>query len=178
MKLKLSDMASVAEVIGAVAIVISLIYVGVQVSDSTRAVRSATANETASALSNWYGQLGTSEQASQVFINGITDPDSLSREELFQFVIQMHGLMLEYQAAYYLSQEGTLDTELQESITNTLLGVKDMPGFACIGSREEICLSLATGSTFKSWSRAGLLTRIWNGSISHVGPNRLSNISF
>ena len=130
MKLKLSDMASVAEVIGAAAIVISLIYVGVQVSDSTRAVRSATANETASALSNWYGQLGTSEQASQVFINGITDPDSLSREELFQFVIQMHGLMLEYQAAYYLSQEGTLDTELQESITNTLLGVKDMPGFA------------------------------------------------
>ena len=38
--------------------------------------------------------------------------------------------MLEFQAAYYLAQEGTLDPELQESITNTLLAVKDQPGFA------------------------------------------------
>lgn len=36
MKLKLSDWASIAEVVGAIAIVISLIYVGVQVNDSTR----------------------------------------------------------------------------------------------------------------------------------------------
>ena len=123
-------MASIAEVIGAVAIVISLIYVGVQVTDSTRAVRSATANETASALSSWYAQLGNNLQASQVFIDGMTSPESLSREELFQFVVQFHGLFLEYQAAYYLSQEGTLDVELQEAITNTLLGVRDQPGFA------------------------------------------------
>jgi len=130
LRLKLSEMASIAEVIGAIAVVLSLVYVGVQVTDSTRAVRSAAANETASALSAWYSQLGTNQQASQVFIDAMTNPESLSREELFQFVVQFHGLMLEYQAAYYLSQEGTLDVELQESLTNTILGVRDLPGFA------------------------------------------------
>ena len=40
----------------------------------------------------------------------------------------MHGLFLQYQAAYYLSQEGTLDDELRESVTNTILGVRDLPG--------------------------------------------------
>ena len=136
---KLSDWANIAEIIGAAAIVISLIYVGIQVSDSTRAVRSATANETSAALSSWYAQLGTDQQASTVFLDAMTNPESLSREELFQFVVQLHGLMMEYQAAYYLSQEGTLDTELQESITNTLLGVKDLPGFSLYwGQRRDL----------------------------------------
>jgi len=159
LNLKLSEWANAAEIIGAAAIVVSLIYVGIQVDDSTRAVRSAAANDTASALSAWYAQLGTNAQASTVFLNAMTNPDSLSREELFQFVVQMHGLMMEYQAAYYLSQEGTLDEELQESITATLLGVRDMPGFAIYWQqrrglfkptyRDYVENLIATGTTNK-----------------------------
>ena len=159
MKLKLSDWANAAEIVGAVAIVVSLIYVGVQVDDSTRAMRSAAANDTASALSAWYAQLGTNAQASTVFLNAMTNPESLSREEMFQFVVQMHGLMMEYQAAYYLPQEGTLDEELQESITATLLGVRDMPGFAIYWQqrrglfkpayRDYVENLMATGTTNK-----------------------------
>ena len=130
MKLKLSDMASIAEVIGAVAIVISLMYVGVQLNDSTRAVRSASANETSAAISSWYTQIGSNSQASQVFIDGITSPESLSREEMIQFIFMVHGIFIEYQSAYYPAQEGTLDAGLQESFTATLLGVREMPGFA------------------------------------------------
>lgn len=129
MKLKLSEMASIAEVVGAIAIIISLVYVGIQLDDSTRAVRSATANETSAALSAWYTELGTNPQALRIFQDGITNPESLTREELLQFIFQMHGLMLEYQAADYLSRQGTLDSELQEATTNTLLGVRDLPGF-------------------------------------------------
>ncbi len=129
MKLKLSEIASIAEVIGAVAIVISLVYVGVQVTDSTRAVRSATANETYATLSSWYAQMGTNREASHNFWNGMTNPESLSPEELFQYVMATHAVILEYQAAYYLAQEGTLDVELQESIFNTLLGIREQPGF-------------------------------------------------
>ncbi len=38
MKLKLSQYASIAEIVGAFAVVLSLIYVGVQVNDSASAV--------------------------------------------------------------------------------------------------------------------------------------------
>ena len=54
MKNKLSEMASIAEIIGAFAVVISLIYVGVQVNDSAGAVRSASANDANVAVQNWY----------------------------------------------------------------------------------------------------------------------------
>jgi hypothetical protein len=129
LKLKLSEMANIAEVIGAVAIIVSLIYVGIEVNDSTRAVRSATANETAAAISAWYRDVGGNQQAASVIQAGMSNPDSLSPDEALQFVYLIHGLMHEYQAAYYLAREGTLDSAIQESITNTLSGTREMPGF-------------------------------------------------
>lgn len=45
MKLKLSEFASVAKIVGAFVVVVSLIHVGVQVNESNRAVRSASVND-------------------------------------------------------------------------------------------------------------------------------------
>jgi hypothetical protein len=129
MKLKLSDWASIAEIVGAIAIVVTLIYVGIQVNDSTLAVRSASATETSTAISSWYSTLGANVQASDVFLRGITNPESLTPAETAQYMYLSHGLFFQYQGAYYLAEEGTLDTELQQSLVNTVLGVREQPGF-------------------------------------------------
>lgn len=139
MKLRLSEIASIAEIVGAIAIIISLIYVGIEVKDSTRAVRSATANESSAAMSAWYISVGSSEQASQVFFKGMTHPESLTREEMTQYIFLSHGLFLQRQAAYYLAQEGTLDFKLQETLVNAVAGVREMPGFLMYwGQRREL----------------------------------------
>ena len=39
------EIANIADVVAAVAVVVSLVYVGIQVNDSTRAVRFAAAND-------------------------------------------------------------------------------------------------------------------------------------
>lgn len=129
MNQKLSDWASVAEIIGAAAIVISLIYVGIQVNDSTRAVRSATANDAAALTTSWYVEVGSDAQRGGVFYDGITSFESLSPKETFQFLMIMHAVMLPFQNAYYLSQEGTLDIEVQQSLTSGIRSVTDSPGF-------------------------------------------------
>ena len=129
MKLKLSEVASVAEVVGAVAIVISLVYVGIQLQDSTLAVRSATANDTSAAMAAWYITTANNPDSTRVVLDGMTNPEVLSREETAQFIYLIHGLFLEYQAAFYVSEQGTLDIELRESLVNTLLGVREQPGF-------------------------------------------------
>ena len=63
MKLKLSELASIAEIIGAFAVVLSLIYVGVQVNDNAGAVRSAAANDANVATQSWYMQIGADQPA-------------------------------------------------------------------------------------------------------------------
>ena len=139
MKPKLADLANVAEVVGAVAIVVSLIYVGVQVNDSTRAVRSATATETSAAISAWYAAVGSDSEATRILLHTMNDPESVSREEALQFVYMIHGLMTQYQTAYYLSEEQTLDVQLRESLVNTITGVREQPGFLMYwGQRRDL----------------------------------------
>ena len=41
----------------------------------------------------------------------------------------MHSAMLAFQNAFYLSQEGTLDADVQLSMTRTIRSVTDSPAF-------------------------------------------------
>lgn len=128
MKLKLSELASIAEIIGAFAVVISLIYVGVQVNDSAGAVRSASANDANEAVQNWYLQIGSDQQTSELFYEALTSEQALSNQEEFQFLMMMHGIFLAFQNSYLLAEEGTIDVELREGLTGVVIGIKDLPG--------------------------------------------------
>ncbi len=121
-------MASIAEIIGAFAVVISLIYVGVQVNDSASAVRSASANDANVAVQNWYLEIGSDQQTSELFYKALMSEEALSNQEEFQFLMMMHGIFLALQNGFLLAEEGTIDIELREGLTSVVLGVKDTPG--------------------------------------------------
>lgn len=127
--MKLKKYVQTAEIISALAIILSLIFVGVQLNGSTRATRSATASATISTFSAWYVEIGNSQQSSALVWTGLVAPEELTREEWFQFVMNLHGLMLNFQNSYYLANEGTLDEEVQQSLTEVIFGIKDQPGF-------------------------------------------------
>ena len=129
MKLKLSELASIAEIIGAFAVVISLIYVGVQVNESAGAVRSAAANDANVAVQNWYMQIGSDQQTSELFYEALTSEEALSNQEEFQFLMMFHGIFLAFQNSYLIAEEGTIDVELREALTGVVIGVKDLPGW-------------------------------------------------
>jgi len=130
MKLKLSEWASLAEIIGAFAVVISLLYVGIQVNDSASAVRAASANDASVSLQNWYLQIGSDQQTSELFYRALMSEEALSDQEEFQFLMMLHGAFLAFQNSFLLAEEGTIDAELREAITAAILGVKSLPGMA------------------------------------------------
>jgi hypothetical protein len=128
MKSKLTDWASMAEIIGAFAVVISLIYVGVQVNDSASAVRSASANDANVAVQNWYLQIGSDAQTSKVFYDGMISKEPLPTHDEFQFLMMFHGAFLAFQNSYLIAAEGTIDVELLNALTGAIVLVKDLPG--------------------------------------------------
>ena len=129
MKNRLKKISIITEIVGAVAIVISLIFVGIQFTENTKATKSATAASTVATISSWYIEMGNNQQSSSLFWHFMADPESLASEERFQVIISLHGLFLTFQNSYYLSQQGTLDSNIQESITKAAVGVKSQPGF-------------------------------------------------
>ena len=72
MKLQLAEYAHIAEIVGAFAVVISLIYVGAQVNNSASTVRAASANDVNVALQSWYLEIGTDQQTSKLFYEALT----------------------------------------------------------------------------------------------------------
>ena len=129
MEFNLENTALIIEIIGGIAIIISLLFVGKQLQVSTKATRSATAATTVSELTAWYSNLGNSQQGSYVFWHFMTNPDSLTSEERFQAIMNLQGIMLTWQNSYYLVKEGTLDKRVHESLLEIINGVKNNPGF-------------------------------------------------
>ena len=124
----LLEWGALGELIGGIAIIGSLIYVGVQVKDSARATRSAAANDATVAMQSWYLEMGSNRQASDMWFNAMKSPDPLTNNDEFQFMMMMHAVFLGFQNSYLLSKENTLDAEFREAITVAIVAVKDLPG--------------------------------------------------
>jgi hypothetical protein len=126
----LQDWASIAEIVGGIAVIVSLIYVGLQVNDSTSAIRSSAASDATKTMQSWYLEMGRNRQASDIWYNAMTSAEPLPARDEFQFMMSMHTAILGMQNSYLLSKEGTLDEEFREAVTTAIVAVKDMPGMA------------------------------------------------
>ncbi len=129
MKFKLKKIALIAEIFGGIAILISLIFVGIQFKENTKATKSANATATMSAVANWYVAIGNNSGSSALYYNFMADPEAMTAEQRFQAVMNTHGIFIIFQNSFYLSKEGTLDSEMQNSLTSVFLGILDQPGF-------------------------------------------------
>ncbi len=125
----LEQLANIAEVFGMLIVAITLIFFTVQMRQSTRATKSATANDSISMVAAWYQELGNSEQSSALFYNALADPEAQTPEEWHQFVFLEHAVFLTYQNSHYLATEGTLDDRITGTITEAIVAIKDQPGF-------------------------------------------------
>mgnify|MGYP001165040079 FL=1 len=130
MKFSLKKIALITEIMGGLALFISLIFVGVQFKENTIATKSATANAANAITVSWYTTTGNSEQSSQLLWDYIKNPKSMTTDaEKFQATILMHGLILSFQNNFYLANEGTLDQNIQESLTTSIGSIKNQPGW-------------------------------------------------
>lgn len=128
MKFKLKDLALIAEIAGGIAILTSLIFVGIQLRSNAKATKSATATATIASMSSWYSDLGNNQQSSQIFWKFMTTPDSVTQEEQLQVIFNLHATYLLLQNSYLLVQDGTLDLRIQESLSQAIKGASKQPG--------------------------------------------------
>jgi len=124
----LEELALLAEVVGAVAILVTLIYLAIQVKDGARAYRAASVTDATTGMQGFYQELGANSEASDLFLKGLRDPESLSIERQYQFIMLTHSAFIGFQRGYFLAQEGTLDEELRDSIGSAVQAVNHLPG--------------------------------------------------
>ena len=110
--MNLNDLANIGQVIGAIAVVISLIYVALQIRQNTNAVRSATAQTVHEHFANWYHVLASDPVLSQIAAKGLRDYTSLSEQEKVRFIAAFMSFLSYSQNAFLKWRQKLLAPEL------------------------------------------------------------------
>jgi hypothetical protein len=108
----IADLGSIGELVGAVATVATLAYLAVQIRNSTRVARSASAQSVHESFATWYRMLAGDADLSNLTTKGLRDYASLSESEKGRFVSVAMALLLCSQDAYLKWREGSLSSEL------------------------------------------------------------------
>jgi hypothetical protein len=130
MEYTLAEYANLAEIIGAIAIIISFIFVGIQIRENTKATKSDMANSVTASLINWYQGVGNNSESSKLIYNYMIDPMKLTHEERYQCSLNLHGIILCLQNSFYLVKKGTMDAEIMQVLNAVLMTSTNQPGFA------------------------------------------------
>src|SRR5215475_1430321 len=124
----LNDLANLGQVVGAIAVVISLIYVALQIRQNTNAVRSATAQTVHEHFSNWYNLLAADAELAQIASKGLRDYASLSEQERVRFIAIFMSFVSYSQNAFLKWREGLLKPALWLGWEQVMLNLFGAPG--------------------------------------------------
>jgi hypothetical protein len=124
LKLKLSDWASLAEVVSAIAVVISILYLGYQIRENTNEVRASSRQQLISRAHSSVFALATNPELSEI-VTKVSEGSSLTPTELTQYGYLVRGVIYDVQEAYLLYLEGRLDEDYWTTRANIVLAYLD-----------------------------------------------------
>src|SRR4030081_747519 len=126
--MNLNDLANIGQVIGAIAVVVSLFYVANQIRQNTNAVRSAAAQVVHEHFASWYNLLAPDESLSQVVIDGLKDYGSLSEKDKARFVATFMAYLSYSQNAFLKWRQGLLAPSLWLGWEQVIMNFAGAPG--------------------------------------------------
>jgi len=126
--MSLNDLANLGQIIGALTVVISLIYVAFQIRQNTAAIRSATAQSVHEHFAGWYNAFACDGSLSQIAINGLKDYGSLSETEKARFVALFMAFLSYGQNAFLKRRQGLLSPSLWNGREQVLMNLIGAPG--------------------------------------------------
>jgi hypothetical protein len=128
MKLGLTQLAQIAEVIAAVAVVLSLIYVGRELGANTAAVRADAMQAVTERSATAVQTLAAQPELARIKLLGDADPSALDEEEGFQYFLWHRGFWLQMQNVLVQYQLEVFDDAVWEGYNNLICNTIALPG--------------------------------------------------
>ena len=120
--------AAVAEMVGAFAVVASLVYLGLQTRNSAMEGRARTMHDMSSQFTDWQMAMATDPEMTKIWVNGIRDYNSLNDMEKAQFVF-LGGSLCRIQENIFLQyQAGRLEYAIWEPYAVALSSLANSSG--------------------------------------------------
>jgi len=119
--MNIESMANFADVIGGAAVIVSLIYVGIQIRRNAKSSQSQTSQAAHESLANVSLEMAKDSDLSSFLRKGMIAFDELSEDEQFQFVILLTTTFRRYENIFYQYKRGFLEEGLWKGYEQSIL---------------------------------------------------------
>jgi hypothetical protein len=116
--------SAIGQIVGALAVVVSLIYLGREIRSNARAARVASLHD----INRWLGELVEHPNLGELYYRGIHDLASLENADLVRFSTLMVQLFYIHQELYYQQLDGHLDPRLSDGLDAVMRDINAYPG--------------------------------------------------
>ncbi len=120
--------SAIGQIVGAFAVVISLIYLASEVRRNTRAKQLGAMRSMSDAFNRWVQQLAQHPHLTDVYYRGIHDFESLKTGDLIRFSALMGQAFKVHEELYYLQAEGHLETGVWRGWERAIRDLNGYPG--------------------------------------------------
>ena len=124
----LDQIANIAEISAAALVIVTLIYVGIQIKQNTDTLKVSTAHNTAEDFSAPYLLIAERGEMADIFFRGAQDIEALESVERVRLYFWFHKLFRTYENAFYQFTRGALEVVPFEGLTQQLVILKTLPG--------------------------------------------------
>ena len=114
-------LAAVAELAGALVVVVTLVYVATELRENTKALRASAADSALAVVLEFTGDLARDKEVNQLFTVGTEDWDSLSESDRARLAFVLFRLFKILETIHYHHSLGTLDEETWSGWRNVCL---------------------------------------------------------
>ena len=102
---------AIANVISALAVVVTLVYLAYQLRENTKALRSSSADSALAAVLEFTGDMARDDELNRLFTMGTEDWDSLSESDRARLAYMLFRFFKIMENIHYYHMLGTLDEE-------------------------------------------------------------------
>jgi hypothetical protein len=128
---------AIAELIGSIAVIATLVYLAAQVRANSMSVQNSTIQTQAAAQSEWSRQLTTNPELFELYRKGHSGKVELSARDLGRFDLVLNQSFTEIQAVYRQYLQGGFDDEVWNANLRTLGATCKTPGGLASWARQK-----------------------------------------
>jgi hypothetical protein len=111
---------AIGEVAGATGVILSLLYLAIQIRGDAQAKRASTVHDQSNAYRDFLSTLATDEKLADIYLVGLREIDSLTEPELVRFSSALGFLFRVFDEAHYHWNDGYLEEHVWHGFEATM----------------------------------------------------------
>jgi hypothetical protein len=124
----IQELGSIGEFVAAIATLLTLVYLALQIRQNTTTVRAGTSAAISESLARVTEVLGSDPRAGQAYLKGLLGDASLDAETRLQFASLFSSYLRRVENAFYQHARGFVDPDHWETTARTLSVTMRFPG--------------------------------------------------